>query len=49
MEELRDGASLAEVAEAHGKSVDDFKTELLAAVKTQLDTLVTDGKLTRTR
>lgn len=47
MEELRDGASLAEVAEAHGKSVDDFKTELLAAVKTQLDTLVTDGRLTQ--
>lgn len=47
MEELRDGASLAEVAEAHGKSVDGFKAGLLAAVKTQLDTLVTDGRLTQ--
>lgn len=47
MQELRDGAALAEVAEAHGKSVDAFKGELLAAVKTQLDSLVTDGNLTQ--
>ncbi len=47
MEQLRDGASLAEVAEAQGMSVDDFKTALLDQVKAQLDELVAENDLTQ--
>ena len=47
MEQLKDGNSLAEVAEAQGKDLEAFKTELLAQVKTQLDELVADGDLTQ--
>ena len=47
MTELKDGKSLAEVAEAKGMSVDDFKAALLIQVKAQLDSLVADGTLTQ--
>jgi polyhydroxyalkanoate synthesis regulator phasin len=47
MTQLRDGKSPADVAEAQGVSVDTLKSDLLAAVKTKLDTLVSDGKITQ--
>jgi hypothetical protein len=47
MQELRDGSSLAEVAEAKGMSAEDFKAALLTQVRSQLDAQVTDGKLTQ--
>jgi polyhydroxyalkanoate synthesis regulator phasin len=47
--ELRDGKTLADVAEAQGMSVDAFETALLDQVKTQLDGLVADGTLTQTQ
>ncbi len=47
MEQLRDGASLAGVAEAQGMSVDDFKADLLDQVKAQLDELVAENDLTQ--
>ena len=49
MTQLRDGKSLADVAEAQGISVDKLKTDLLAQVKTELDTLVSDGKITQSQ
>jgi hypothetical protein len=47
MTELKDGKSLADVAEAKGISQETLTADLLAQVKTQLDTLVSDGKLTQ--
>lgn len=47
MEQLRDGNSLAEVAEDQGMSVEDFKAALLDQIKVQLDDLVADGDLTQ--
>ena len=47
MEQLRDGASLAQVAEAKGMSVEDFKTAFLDQAKTQLDELVAEDDLTQ--
>ena len=47
MEQLRDGNSLAEVAEAKEMSVEDFKAALLDQVKAQLDELVAEGDLTQ--
>jgi ribosomal protein S20 len=44
-----DGATLASVAEDHGKSADTFKTELLAKVKENLDAKVADGTITQDR
>lgn len=49
IEQLRDGKSLAEVAEAQGMSVEDFKTALLDKIKAQLDELVADSDLTQER
>jgi polyhydroxyalkanoate synthesis regulator phasin len=49
MTQLRDGKSLADVAEAQGISVDKLKTDLLAQVKTELGTLVSDGKITQSQ
>ena len=49
MTQLRDGKSLADVAEAQGISVDKLKTDLLSQVKTELDTLVSDGKITQSQ
>jgi hypothetical protein len=43
---LRGGKSLADVAEAQGKSVDGLVDELVAAEKKQLDQAVEDGRLT---
>jgi hypothetical protein len=47
MEQLRDGTSLAEVAEAQGKDLEAFKAELLDQVKAQLDELVAEDDLTQ--
>jgi len=47
MAQLRDGKSLTEVAEAQGISAEKLTTDLLAKAKAQLDTLVSDGKLTQ--
>jgi len=49
MTQLKDGKSLADVAEAQGVSVDTLKADLLAQVKTNLDTLVSDGKITQSQ
>ena len=49
MTQLRDGKSLADVAGAQGIGVDKLKTDLLAQVKTELDTLVSDGKITQSQ
>jgi polyhydroxyalkanoate synthesis regulator phasin len=46
-QQLRDGNSLAEVAEAQGMSAEDFQAALLLEVKAQLDDLVAEGKLTQ--
>ena len=45
--QLKEGNSLAEVAEAQGMSVEDFKAALSDAVKAKLDGLVDDEKLTQ--
>jgi len=49
MTQLKDGKSLADVAQAQGVSVDKLKTDLLAQVKTALNTLVSDGKITQSQ
>ncbi len=49
LQALKDGSSLAQVADAHGMSVEEFQTALLKQVKTQLDGLVGDGTLTQTQ
>ncbi len=46
-EALRDGQSLAEVAEAEGKSVDGLKQAILDEAKTSLDEAVADERFTR--
>ena len=48
-QQLKDGKSLAEVAEAKGMSVEDFKSALLDKEKANLDTLVSEDKLTQTQ
>jgi hypothetical protein len=45
-QELEGGKSLAEVATAHGKSVDGLKQAVLDAAKSGLDRAVADGDLT---
>lgn len=45
--ELKDGNSLAEVAEAQGMSVDGFKAQLLAEVQADIDAKVADGTITQ--
>lgn len=47
LQQLQDGSSLGEVAEAQGMSVDDFKAALLEQVNTQLDEKVADEDLTQ--
>jgi polyhydroxyalkanoate synthesis regulator phasin len=47
MEQLKDGNSLADVAEAQGMSEDSFKAALLVQVQAQLDELVAEGGLTQ--
>ena len=44
---VKSGESLAEQAEAQGMSVEDFKTALLAAVKTTLQAKVDEGTITQ--
>jgi uncharacterized protein YidB (DUF937 family) len=46
-EKLNDGQTLAEIAEAEGKSVDGLKQALVDAAKAKLDQLVRDGELTQ--
>jgi hypothetical protein len=43
--QLRTGKSLAQVAQAQGKSVDGLKQAILAAVKARLDKAVAAGKI----
>jgi polyhydroxyalkanoate synthesis regulator phasin len=47
MEQLRDGNSLAEVAEAKDMSVEDFKAALLDEIQARLGELVAEGDLTQ--
>lgn len=44
---LQNGDTLAEIANANGMSTDDFKTALLANVKSTLDTKVASGDITK--
>jgi hypothetical protein len=46
VKEARGGKTLAQIATAHGKTVDGLKAAMLAAVKTKLDAAVTAGKAT---
>lgn len=46
-EQLRDGNSLADVATAQGMDVEQFKTDLLAAIQTKIDEKVADGTITQ--
>src|SRR3990172_5715154 len=48
-QQLKDGKSLAEVAEVQGMSVEDFKAALLDKEKAKLDALVDEEKLTQDR
>jgi hypothetical protein len=45
--ELRDGKTIAQVAKAHGKSLDDVRASVKAATEKRLDADVKDGKLTQ--
>jgi hypothetical protein len=45
--ELNDGRTLAQIANAQGKSVTGLKDAMLKATKAKLDQLVEDGKLTQ--
>ena len=47
VEQLRAGKSLADVAKANGKSLDDVRSALKAAAKTRLDKAVKAGDLTQ--
>ena len=47
MNDLRNGQSLAEIAQAQGKNVDDFKAALLDSAHQKLNDLVGQGKLTQ--
>jgi hypothetical protein len=44
---LNDGQTLAEIAEAQGRSVDGLKQAIVAAAQAKLDELVDEGELTR--
>ena len=46
-DELKDGNSLAEVAETQGMGVEDFKTAFLDQVQADIDAKVADGTLTQ--
>ena len=47
MERLANGESLAEIAQAEGKSVDGLEQAILAAARSRLDEAVADGHLTQ--
>jgi polyhydroxyalkanoate synthesis regulator phasin len=46
MDELKDGKTLAEVAEEQGMATDEFTAAMLPEVRQELDALVSEGKLT---
>jgi hypothetical protein len=46
-EQLRDGSSLADIAEAQGMDLDAFKAGMLDGIKAKLDEKVADGTLTQ--
>lgn len=46
VKDARAGQTLAQIATAHGKSVDGLEAAMLAALKTKLDAAVAAGKLT---
>ena len=46
-ERLRDGKSIADIAKAEGKSLDDVRASVKASIKGRLDKAVADGDLTR--
>jgi predicted DNA-binding protein (UPF0251 family) len=48
-EELEDGRTLAEIAEAEGKSVDGLVDAMVAAAEEKIDEAVADGRLTEER
>ena len=48
-EELEDGRTLAEIAEAEGKSVDGLVDAMVAAAEERIDDAVADGRLTEER
>jgi hypothetical protein len=48
-EELEDGKTLAEIAEAEGKSVDGLIDAMVAAAEEKIDEAVADGRLTEER
>ena len=47
IEGLRDGQSLAQIAEAQGMSVEDFRAALLTAVTEDLQAELDDGDITQ--
>jgi AraC-like DNA-binding protein len=47
--QLRSGKTLAQIAQARGKSVEGLKTALSTAIKTRLDRAVAHGRLSSTR
>jgi len=47
LSELKDGKTVAEVAEEQGMAVDEFTSAMLAEVQQELDALVAEGKLTQ--
>jgi hypothetical protein len=49
LKDVRAGQTLAQIATAHGKSVDGLEAAMLAAVKSKLDAAVAAGKLTSAR
>src|SRR4029450_10368215 len=49
LKDVRAGQPLAQIATAHGKSVDGLEAAMLAAVKSKLDAAVAAGKLTSAR
>ncbi|MBN1528277.1 MAG: hypothetical protein JW895_04415, partial [Thermoleophilaceae bacterium] len=47
--QLRDGKTLAQVAKAQGKSLDDVRAAVKAAERKRIEAAVKDGKLTRSQ
>ncbi|UCH86668.1 MAG: hypothetical protein JSU97_09165 [Dehalococcoidia bacterium] len=47
VDELKDGKTLAEVAEEQGMAADEFTAAMLPEVRQELDALVAEGKLTQ--
>jgi hypothetical protein len=47
--EIRSGKSLAQIATAHGKTVDGLVNVIVAPAKARLDRAVADGHVTRQR